>query len=65
MEEMRRRGGISKQLSDDLEEKKIYGNLKAKELDRSVWRSRFRKDVTRQTTYWWLRDEDHFLFTSL
>lgn len=42
-EEMRRRGGISKQLPDDLEGKKIYRNLKAKELDRSVWRSRFRK----------------------
>jgi hypothetical protein len=36
MEEKRRRGGRSKQLSDDLEEKKIYRDFKAKELDRSV-----------------------------
>lgn len=43
MEEMRRRGGISKQLSNDLEEKKIYRNLKAKKLDRCVWGSRFRR----------------------
>jgi len=43
IEEMRRRGGISKQLLDDLEEMKIYRNLKTKELDRFVWRSRSRK----------------------
>jgi hypothetical protein len=41
MEEMRRRGGRNKQLSDDLEENKICRNFKAKELDRPVWRSRF------------------------
>jgi hypothetical protein len=39
---MGRGGGRSKQLSDDLEDKKIHRNYKAKELDRSVWRSRFR-----------------------
>jgi hypothetical protein len=48
-----RRGRRRKQLLDDLKEKKRYWKLKEEALDRTVWRTRFRRGygpVVRQTT---------------
>ena len=50
---MSRRGERSKQLMDDLKEKKWYWKLKEEALDRTFWRTRFERgygSVTRQTT---------------
>jgi hypothetical protein len=47
-----RRGRRSKQLLDDLKEKRRYWNLKEEALDRSLWRTRFGRGygpVVRQT----------------
>jgi hypothetical protein len=48
-----RRGRRRKQLLDDLKEKRRYWKLKEEALDRTLWRTRFRRDcgpVVRQTT---------------
>jgi hypothetical protein len=48
-----RRGRRSKQLLDDLKEKKRYWKLKEEALDRTLWRTRFGRaygPVVRQTT---------------
>jgi hypothetical protein len=48
-----RRGRRRKQLLDDLKEKIRYWKLKQKALDRTLWRTRFRRGygpVVRQTT---------------
>jgi hypothetical protein len=54
--EMTRRGGRRhKQLLDDLKEKRRYWELKEKALDRTLWRTHFRRGygpVVRQTTEW-------------
>jgi len=45
-----------KQLLDDLKEKRRYGNLKEKPLERTVWRSSFGSGYwlpARQTMQWW------------
>jgi hypothetical protein len=49
----RGRGGICKQLLDDLEKKRRYCNLKDDGLDRTLWRTRFGRGygpVAKQTT---------------
>jgi hypothetical protein len=43
-EMMGRRGRRRKQLLDDLMEKKRYWKLKEEALDRTLWRTRFRRD---------------------
>jgi hypothetical protein len=53
IEMMGRRGRRRKQLLDDLKEKKRYWKLKEEALDRTVWRTRFRRGygpVVRQIT---------------
>jgi hypothetical protein len=53
MEVMGRKGRRRKQLLDDLKEKRIYWKLKEEALDRTLWRTRFRRGygpVVRQTT---------------
>ena len=48
-----RRGSRCKQLLNDLEEKRGYWKLNEEALDRTVWRTRFRRGygpVVRQTT---------------
>jgi hypothetical protein len=48
-----RRGRRSKQLLDDLKEKRRYFKLKEEALDRTLWRTRFGRSygpVVRQTT---------------
>jgi hypothetical protein len=48
-----RRGRRSKQLLDDLKEKRRYCKLKEEALDRTLWKTRFGRDyglVVRQTT---------------
>jgi hypothetical protein len=53
IEMMGRRGRRRKQLLDDLKEKKRYWKLKEEALDRTLWRTRFRRGygrVVRQTT---------------
>jgi hypothetical protein len=50
---MGRRGRRSKQLLDDLKEKRRYCKLKEEALDRTLWRTRFGSGygpVVRQTT---------------
>jgi hypothetical protein len=37
------RGRRPKQLLDDLKEKKGYGKLRKEEIDRTLWRTRFRR----------------------
>jgi len=49
---MERRGRRSKQLVDDLKERRGYSKLKGEALDRTPWRTRFGRDcgaVLRQT----------------
>jgi hypothetical protein len=49
------RGRRGKQLLDDLKENRGYWKLKEAALDRTLWRTRFRRDcgpVVRQTTEW-------------
>jgi hypothetical protein len=53
IEVMGRRGKRSKQLLDDLKEKRRHWKLKEEALDRTLWRTRFGRDygpVVRQTT---------------
>jgi hypothetical protein len=48
-----RRGTRSKNLLDDLKERRRFSHLKEEALDRTMWRARFRRDfgpVVRQTT---------------
>ena len=58
VEVMGRRGRKSKQLMDDLKERRRYSKLKGEALDRTVWRTCFGRDcgpVVRQTAEWWWR----------
>jgi hypothetical protein len=47
-----RQGRIRRKLLDDLKERRGYSHLKEKDLDRTMWRARFRRGfgpVVRQT----------------
>ena len=55
IEVTKRRGRRRKKLLDDLKDRRGYSHLKEEALDRTMWRSRFGRDVghaVRQNTEW-------------